>query len=192
MGTVHGRGSRVGGGAGKGTIVGTPTVRVVTSADLAALAHSLGQEHYFSDRLERQRSGRGIMLAAWVDELPVGDVYLWLEPAEEAELRQRLPGVPLVQHLEVRDGHRNRRIGTALLRTAERLLHDCGHRRVALGVGLDNHRAARLYRRCGYQEWPYPPITTAYEEFLPDGSRRRLTEVCQILVKDLHDPQEPE
>ncbi len=173
-------------------MVGTPVVRVVTSADLPVLAEALGQRYYFMDRLERQRSGRGILLAAWLDELPVGDIYLWLEPAEEAELRERLPGVPLLQHLEVRDGHRNQRIGSALLRTAERLLYDCGHRQVALGVALDNHGAARLYRRHGYEEWPHPPITTTYEEFLPGRGRRRLTEVCQILVKELHDLPEPE
>lgn len=167
-----------------------PTVRAAAAGDLPALARSLGQRHFFADRLGRQRDGRGLLLVAWLGAEPVGDVYVWLEQAEEPELRERLPGVAMVQHLEVRDSHRNRRVGTALLLAAERALRERRHTRVALGVVPDNDRAARLYRRHGYREWPYPPITTTYEEFLPDGRRRRRSEVCRIFVKDL-DPPDP-
>jgi GNAT superfamily N-acetyltransferase len=162
-----------------------PEVRVATSADLPALVDSLGQERFFAERLGRQRAGRGLLLVAWLAGTPVGDVYLWLEPAEEPELRQRLPGVPLLQHLEVRPGHRNRRIGSALIRTAEQLLADHGHARVALGVHPANHGADRLYRRHGYREWPYPQILTSSEELRPDGTSFRRAELCRILVKDL-------
>lgn len=162
-----------------------PTVRVATGADLPALVGSLGQERFFADRLARQRTGRGRLLVAWLAGVPAGDVYLWLEPAEEPELRERLPGVPLLQHLEVRDGLRNRRIGSALLQAAERWLAGQGHVRVALGVTPDNHGAARLYRRHGYREWPFPPILTSSEELRPDGTTRRRSELCRILLKRL-------
>lgn len=162
-----------------------PTVRVATSAELPALVGSLGQRGFFTDRLDRQRAGRGLLLVAWLSGLPVGDVYLRLEPADEPEVRQCLPGVPLLQHLEVRHGHRNRRIGSAMIRTAERLLREHGYQRVALGVALDNHGAARLYRRHGYREWPHPPVTSRYQQIRPDGGTRCQSELYQILVKDL-------
>lgn len=166
----------------------THTVHTATPADLPALVRGLGQQHYFDDRLRRQRVGHGLLLAAWLGAAAVGDVYLRFEPADEPELRERLPGVPLLQHLEVRAGLRNRRIGSRLIRAAERVLRELGHSRVALGVALDNHDAARLYRRHGYREWPHPPIPTSSEEVRPDGSTYRRRELCQILVKNLAGP----
>lgn len=165
-----------------------PTVRAATSADLPALVDSLGQEHFFTDRLDQQRAGQGLLLVAWLSGTPVGDVYLRLEPADEPEVRHWLPEVPLLQHLEVRQGHRNQRIGSTLIGTAEQVLRAHGHPRVALGVALDNHGAARLYRRHGYWEWPHPPVRTSYQVRCPDGSTRCRYELCQILVKDLAGP----
>lgn len=153
--------------------------------DFSALAKVFGQENFFADRLDRQREGRGMLLIAQLGEFPVGDVYLWLEQAEEPELNKHLPRVPLIQHLEVHEAFQSRGIGTRLLAAAERELRRLGHARVALGVGLDNAGAMRLYRRLGYREWPHGVIPTTWEEFLPDGSRRRTSEWCHIYVKDL-------
>lgn len=166
----------------------TLTVHPATPADLPALVRELGQQRYFADRLRRQRHGHGLLLVAWLGAAPVGDVYLRFEPADEPELRERMPGVPLLQHLEVPAGLRNRRIGSRLIRAAERVLRERGHSRLALGVALDNHDAARLYRRHGYREWPHPPIPTSSEEVRPDGSTYRRRELCQILVKNLAGP----
>jgi probable F420-dependent oxidoreductase len=162
-----------------------PTVRTATGAELPALVRSLGQRDFFTDRLERQRAGRGVLLVAWLAGNPVGDVYLRLEPADEPEVRRRLPEVPLLQHLEVTPEYRNRRIGSTLIGAAELALRERGHLRVALGVALDNHGAARLYLRHGYRQWPHPPVLTSYPEQRPDRSIRRRYELCQILVKDL-------
>jgi GNAT superfamily N-acetyltransferase len=153
--------------------------------DLPDLRRSLGQHHYFADRLARQEAGRGLLLAAWLAADPVGDVYLWCEPAEEPEVRHRLPGTPLLNHLEVLPALHRRGIGTRLVQTAERLLRERGHGRVALGVSPDNHDAVRLYEKLGYEEWPHPPVATAYEIFLPGGGRRRGREMCRIFVKPL-------
>jgi GNAT superfamily N-acetyltransferase len=160
-------------------------IRVATRADLPALAGSLGPERFFNDRLDRQCRGRGLLLMACLGDKPVGDVYLWLEPAEEPEIRQLLPGVPILQHLEVCEDRRNHRIGTALIDAAESVLRRRGHHRVALGVSLDNDGAIRLYLRRGYRQWDHPPIATTYQEFLSDGSVRSRPDTCQILVKDL-------
>ena len=160
-------------------------VRVASWADLAPLMAALGQERYFADRLARQDSGRGMLLVALLDGRPVGGVYLWLEPAEEADVRRYLPGVPLLGHLEVLPELRGRRIGTEIMRVAEERLRRLGHERVALGVDMDNHRAAALYERLGYSHWGYAPADTSQEVYHPDGRVERVPEKCYILVKDL-------
>ncbi|MDF5752356.1 GNAT family N-acetyltransferase [Spongiactinospora sp. TRM90649] len=142
-----------------------PHIRPVIDSDLTALIWAFGQADFFFDRFSRQSRGRGALLIALRGGAVVGNVYLWWEPAEEAELRERLPGVPVLTHLEVRSDQRNRGIGTALLAEGERILRQRGHHRVALGVGLANADAQRLYSRLAYVEWDYPPVRTAEETF---------------------------
>ena len=174
-------------------------IRPATDGDLPALAGALGQETFFADRLRRQHAGLGVLLTAWAgdepgtepvdgepaDAEPVGVVYVWLEEAEERELREHLPGVPLLNHLEVRDGWRNQLIGTSIIHAAESLLVGKGFKQVALGIRLDNLDAARLYERLGYAEWEHGEIETSYVVFLADGGEDRAPEMCRILVKDL-------
>ncbi|MFG1946791.1 GNAT family N-acetyltransferase [Nonomuraea sp. NPDC048826] len=157
--------------------------------DLAALVNALGQEPYFRAQLDRQRERHGVLLVAWHGFDPIGDVYLWLDQAEEPELRERLPGVPLLTHLEVAPAYRNRRIGTRLMDAAEERLRGLGHDRVALGVDPRNDRVWPLYRRLGYEEWPHPPVPTTRRIYLPGGRVEQVPDVCRILVKDLREPR---
>jgi predicted N-acetyltransferase YhbS len=94
-------------------------IRRASDGDLSALVAVLGQRHFFADCLARQRSGHGVLLVAWFDGRPVGDVFLSWEPADEPEVRRRLPGVPQLGHLEVLGPFRRRGIGTALIRAGE-------------------------------------------------------------------------
>lgn len=160
-------------------------IRPAEPGDLAALVASLGDEDFFADRLARQQAGRGVLLTAWLADDPVGDVYVWLERADEPEVRDHLPGVPLLNHVEVRHDHRNSGIGTELVHAAERLLAERGHRRVALAVRIDNTDAYRLYARLEYEIWGHPPVECVYEFRLPDGTRKRGVETCDMLVKEL-------
>lgn len=164
------------------------------------MVRSLGQEEYFSDRLVLQDSGHGLLLVAWQQDatggatdgvaggVAVGDVYVWLAAAEEAELRAHLPDVALLTHLEVVAGRRNEGIGTELLRAAEHRLWDLGHKQVALGVGLDNRDAQRLYSRLGYTEWPHGEVATTEVVYHPGGERELRPEICRIMVRHL-DPE---
>jgi GNAT superfamily N-acetyltransferase len=165
--------------------VGPTEIRRADRTDLPAIVAALGQEKYFTDRLIRQAYGHGLLLVAWKHGCVVGDVYLWLAPAEEPELRALLPNVPLLTHLEVVPERRNEGIGTQLLRTAEQWLHAAGHRRVALGVNLDNHAAQRLYSRLGYVEWPHGELATTETVYHPDGKRKLRPEVCLVMVRQL-------
>ncbi|WP_166427132.1 GNAT family N-acetyltransferase [Nonomuraea mesophila] len=165
--------------------MGAPEIRKAIHTDLPALVRSLGQEAYLADRLTRQDTGHGHLLVAWDRQEAVGDVYVWLAPAEEPELRARLPGVALLTHLEVVPWRRKQGIGTALLEAAEDRLSALGHDRVALGVGLDNADAQRLYLRRGYTEWPYGEVATTEVVYRQDGRHELRPERCIIMVRDL-------
>ncbi|MCU1676471.1 MAG: N-acetyltransferase, partial [Frankiales bacterium] len=123
-------------------------------------------------------------LVAWLHGEAVGCVYVWFEDAEEAELRKHLPGVPLLNRLRVVERLRNNRIGTELVRAAARVAGGRGHTQLALGIGLDNTDAERLYLRLGFVEWPHGLVDTYYVVF-KDGNEIREPELCRILVKEL-------
>ncbi|MEV4075769.1 GNAT family N-acetyltransferase [Nonomuraea fuscirosea] len=162
-----------------------PDIRQAVHADLPAVISSLGQETYFIDRLILQDAGHGFLLIAWELRIALGDVYVWLAPAEELKLRTHLPGVALLTHLEVIPDRRNQGIGTELLRAAQERLSAMGHDQVALGVGLDNPKAQRLYRRLGYEEWPHGEVDTTRTEYGANGERELRPEKCRIMVRRL-------
>jgi GNAT superfamily N-acetyltransferase len=158
-------------------------IRPAEATDLAALTEELGQGPFFTDRLARQASGRGLLLTAWLlNNRPIGDVYLWLEEAEEEPIRQRLPHTPLINHLEIHPDHRRQGSGTKLIGVAEQVLIKLGHNLVALAVEQSNNDAMRLYLRLGYREWPYSTIECLT---LADDNGFRETETCHVMIKNL-------
>jgi GNAT superfamily N-acetyltransferase len=158
------------------------TIRPAQPEDLPSLARRMGQGQYFADRLDRQRTGRGVLLTAWRAGVVIGDVYLWLEPAEEPEIRTHLPGTPLVTHLEVHPDHQRLGAGTGLLLASEWLLARRGHGSVALAVEVGNDGAERLYTRLGFREWPHAWVKCYASS---DGNGHRVAETCKVLVKSL-------
>ena len=165
---------------------GPVEVRRASDADLGPLVAVFGgSRHFFDDCLARQRGGDGVLLVAWLDGRPVGDVFLAPDPADEPEVRRWLPGVPRLVHLEV-DGRLWRRgIGTALIQAGEDTARRLGHRRLALGVALDNAGARRLYERLGYADWGYGTVVGTWQERDHDGPPVTHSEVLDMLVKDL-------
>lgn len=157
-------------------------IRRARAADHDVLVAELGQRRFFDDRFSRQAARLGMLLVAWRDDRPIGVIYLWLEDAEEPELREHLPGTPILTHLEIHPRHRGGGVGTALIQAAERRLRMLGYAQVALAVEIDNDGAARLYKRLGYEDWPHDTIR-CYS--LTDGSGVRRAEVCQIMLKSL-------
>jgi GNAT superfamily N-acetyltransferase len=154
-------------------------IRTAGADDLYGLVQALGQWHFYIDRLNRQQAGRGELITAWSAGQALGAVYLWLEEADEPEIRRYLPEVPLLTHLQVASSHRNRRVGTHLIAATERRALELGHDRLALAVRLGNHHAERLYQRLGYRRWPYGLVEC--EDKFGDLE----IEVCDILVKTL-------
>jgi GNAT superfamily N-acetyltransferase len=162
--------------------MGSLQIRRARRGDLAVLPAELGPPYYFLDRFDRQEQGLGALLVAWRDDRPIGVLYIWLEPAEEPEIREHLPGTPLLTHLEIHTRHRKQGTGTKLLEDAERRLRLLGHRRVALAVEENNNHAARLYTRLGYEEWPHPTVK-CYA--IADKEGNLEIEFCRVLVKTL-------
>jgi GNAT superfamily N-acetyltransferase len=160
-------------------------IRRGSADDLIVLVAVLGERHWFTDRLARQQRGGGVLLVAWLEGRPVGEVFLEYEPATEPEVRRHLPGVPRLDHLEVVGPLWGRGIGTALIRAAEDTARQLGHEQIALGVGLDNLKARRLYERLGYADWGQGTVVGSWVEYSDDGPPVTLSEVCAMLVKRL-------
>jgi GNAT superfamily N-acetyltransferase len=160
-------------------------IRSAADGDLDALVAVLGQRHYFSEHLARQRDGHGVLLVAWVAGGPVGDLFLAWPPADQPPIREQLPGVPQLTHLEVLDPVRRRGVGTALIRAAEDVARGFGHDRIGLAVGLDNRNARRLYERLGYVDWGHGTVVVSWVERDHHGPPVRSSEICDVLVKRL-------
>jgi GNAT superfamily N-acetyltransferase len=159
-------------------------IRQAHAGDWPAIVRAFGEERFFTDRLQRQREGHGELLVAYEGDAVVGVVYVWRGEAEERELREHLPDVPLLNHLEVVEHRRNSGVGTAIIEAAESRVLGLGLKKLALGLRLHNHAAARLYDRLGYREWEHGEIWTTYV-VMSDGEETQVPEKCRILVKDL-------
>jgi GNAT superfamily N-acetyltransferase len=160
-------------------------IRRASDADLDALVAALGQRHFFAGRLAGQQSGAGVLLVAWLEGRPVGDVFLTWEPADEPEVRRWLPGVPRLVHLEVLGPLQRRGIGTALIRAGEDLARRLGQERLALGVGVGNPDARRLYERLGYADWGHGTVLATWQERDHDGRPVTCSETVDMLVRRL-------
>jgi hypothetical protein len=132
------------------------TIRPAHPDDLALLTRALGEAAYFTDRLTRQKADRGELLVALRADRPVGHVYLGWEPPDEPEIREHLPGVPVLQRLEVHGPYR----------------------RIALAVEESNTDATPLYVQLGWRKWQYGQVACQ----APDSDA---IEICDLLTKAL-------
>lgn len=159
-------------------------IRPARRSDLVALSR-VGDRRYYADRLARQEQDLGVLLTAWCSGRPVGDVYLWLQEAEEELISAWLPEVPLLTHLGVRKKERNQGIGSALISAVENEVVALGRPRLALAVRTDNTNAARLYDRLGYRNWDHGVVVCHAERTLASGRVVLEPEKCDVLVKNL-------
>jgi GNAT superfamily N-acetyltransferase len=93
--------------------------------------------------------------------------------------------VPTLVHLEVLGPYQRRGIGSALIHAGEDTARRLGHPRLAIGVGLDNHDARRLYERLGYTDWGRGHTVASWREHRPGGAPVTVTETIDMLVKRL-------
>jgi GNAT superfamily N-acetyltransferase len=153
--------------------------------DVRKIGHALGHEHgtYFRARVPAQARGEGrILVALDTEGMPVGAVWVSWTKADEREVNDYLPNVPLLYHFEVRKEMRGLRIGTRLLRYAEATLRAAGFDRVALGVDEWNIDARRLYERLGYVAGG-PELRGLRSE--PAGGEHEFLDPFDILIHEL-------
>lgn len=157
-------------------------IRPLAESDLSALTSELGRSHahYFRRRMPLQHANQGIIPVALHKGRAVGAaLVLWDEPAEERQLRKRLPGVPFLYHVHVKPDLRCSGVGTQLLAWVHEELRSRGHHTVALGVDVKNKNARRLYERLGYDLWNgdrWGKGESQYEVMVLDLNRNDRTE----------------
>jgi GNAT superfamily N-acetyltransferase len=145
-------------------------------------SNSVGDSH--TARFARQEAGESSYLVPWLDGRPVGHGEVRWTGCAAPEVRAVQPGCPELNGLLVSPSSlRSQGIGTALIRTAERLAGERGIAVMGLGVGHGNPRAEALYARLGYRP------TVAYVDrwaYLDErGVRQEEAESCTFLVKTL-------
>jgi GNAT superfamily N-acetyltransferase len=160
-------------------------IHPVRPDEAPALVAAGGQAGYVADRLDRQAAGRGVLLGAWLSGRPVGSVYLWLDPAEEPEIREHLPETPLITHLEVFAEHRNRGYGKQLVAGSERELRRRHFTDVALAVEHLDKRAVHLYQSCGYRDWGHGHVKCIRRDWEDNGTYTDTPEKCLVFTKPL-------
>ncbi|WP_369167903.1 GNAT family N-acetyltransferase [Streptomyces sp. R28] len=135
-------------------------------------------------RFGRQEAGDSTYLIPWLDGRPVGHAEVRWTGCAAPEARASRPGCPEINGLFVwPESLRSRGIGTALVRTAERMAKERGIGAMGLGVDDDNPRAAALYARLGYL--PTVPYVDRWTRLDSDGVRHEQADACVFLVKVL-------
>ncbi len=165
---------------------------IVQKVDEEALA-KLAEEMYMNSAYLKQvqamtARGEMVLFAAEKDGRYVGRCALWLAPADEPELREEIPGIPIVNALEVQEHFRHQGVGTLLMDALEDEAKQRDYRQLALGVEPENKVARIVYEKRGYAYRKMNGVDTyacAWLEVLPDGSEKRNTVRALLMIKEL-------
>lgn len=162
-------------------------VRQAVESDLERLNRDVKPSfgRTFAQELAEQAAGLQSIVIALKDEDCIGWGFIHWPGPRDAENRKRFPDAPELFRLEVEASHRARGIGTQVIKDMEALVKARGFRQVSLGVGHENPRAYKLYKRLGYED---TEITEYYDEYqypLPDGGVATAKDLCRYLVKVL-------
>ena len=131
-------------------------VCIITEEDLPRVAEQTGMDPLYTKKvLEMMLKDELVLFAAKMGDTFVGRASLWLAEADEPEVRNTLPGVPLVNALQVNEEARGAQVATKIMKAIEAEVLRRGGDRIALGVEPDNEPARRLYEKLGYA---YVPI----------------------------------
>ena len=136
-----------------------------------------------ADRYARQVAGESTFYVAHDGEEIVGRGEAhWAGPFM-SEVADAIGSVPEINGLEIVAHRRGAGIGTALIAAIEEEARRRGVPAIGLGVGLDNDRAERLYRRLGYvDDLRYEDCYTWIDA---DDVAHEAADACQFLTKQL-------
>ena len=121
-------------------------------------------------------------LIAWDGTQPRGSGLLRWDGPGQPNAKAAFPLVPELTQLHVREQHRGRGVGTAIIMAAEALATARDRSCLSLGVDADNTGAARLYERLGYRRSGVRDVVSyGWTDQL--GQRHHSTETSELLVK---------
>jgi GNAT superfamily N-acetyltransferase len=159
-------------------------VRELTQAEHARVCSAFpraGEAPSAAD-IVRQAAGQVGIVAAWMDDKPLGLGFINWSGPRSAQLARRWPGTPEIYRLRVLAPYRSLGIGTLQIQHLEEAAAAKGHARIGLGVHAGNGRAHALYVRLGYEPDP-EPFVDEYTVTLADGSASLVRQTSIFLVK---------
>jgi ribosomal protein S18 acetylase RimI-like enzyme len=157
-------------------------IRPARAEDLRALEW---EGEYQRFRMVYQRAyadslrGRRILLVAEEQGEIVGQIFMQIDSA----LSGGDGRAAYLYALRVRPTHRNRGIGTELVREAEAILRTRGFARALISVAKNNDPARRLYERLGYEVFGEDPGNWSF--FDDRGKQQEVHEPAYLLDKIL-------
>lgn len=162
-------------------------IRACEVEDIDALERwqPTGLTQVHAARFARHEQGRSSFLIAWLDGRPVGACEVRWDGCRAPEVQERFGDCPEINGLQVWPARRRSRgIGSRLIAVAESSASHRSRRRIGMGVGDDNPRAAALYVRLGYARTGCRYVGRWH--YLDDGGvRHDMAEPCEFLVKHL-------
>ena len=161
-------------------------VRPIVESDMDLLRASFdeGTPEQPEGGLAKQRDGTGDFLIAFLQGEPAGYLALSWDADPHAPVAWQ-GNVANLSDFVVLERFRSRGIGTEMLRVAEATALRQGFRWLALGVGIENDGARRLYERLGYVDAGLPPVTDGGSFRTWDGRLHRYEETWRFMLKEL-------
>ncbi|MBC7807053.1 MAG: GNAT family N-acetyltransferase, partial [Akkermansiaceae bacterium] len=137
-------------------------IRTATENDIEPLQKHVpkGDTTLHARRYEEQKGGDVTYLIAVQGDVPVGHALVkWKGATDEPIAGNLADPTPDVEDLFVHETHRNRRVGSRLLETAERLAREREYKQIGLSCGAENTDARALYTARGYLDSGIAPYT---------------------------------
>lgn len=98
-----------------------------------------------TERLHQQEKGKALYLAAFIEKIPVGHIFISLDGTEEYHTS------PVLQDLYVKKSLREQNLGTKIIQETERFLKKTGFGKVSLDVETRNDWIQKFYEKQGYK-----------------------------------------
>lgn len=159
-------------------------IRHVTAEDLPALEWDGEYRHFrrvFRANFEDAQRGQRLMLVATMESLIVGQIFVQLKSAAQAQTDGGKRGY--LYALRVKAEWRNRGIGTQLIAAAEAELRRRGFQWAVIAVAQANDGARWLYERLGYRIYSADPGIWHYPD--AEGRQQRVEEPSWLMEKGL-------
>ena len=168
-------------------------IRALKHADIQRVSRELNPQRNSEthrNRLRLQDEGRAAYLIAWLAGDPIAHgMVIWGGPIGSP--KQHIPDpCPYIEDLWVKDEHRSKGVGSAMVSCMESLAQLRGHDLIGLSVGIDNRGGQRFYGRLGYEPLPLPKYELSGVLQTVAGEFSFWSEICQYLRKQLVHPNQ--